>query len=394
MLFLWPSFGRWTHLCRGWCWRSILHRCGNARCPVEVPNSRRQGKLQQHILAGNCRAYLHFGTMSGSYYVLDAAGGSVVKEIVCGEPIFGSPVVANGRVYFATLGSKVYALEPDGTICWIWDFVREVLAFTGNRWSGEDWCQFKKGRVTWQDQFCCSADIAVDGKMLVIPAGGSAVCLEDTGSAARLRGTASVPPYAGSEPPATFGLTVGQDGAIYRQWHRRDNTGRVEIIRLLDNKTQTDYVAGTQTEIDRPGLLSFCSVSVRGQDVYQSGPKRALVSADIRPARRRNTWAAIPPSPRPFFYVTAQYMAAWTAAFTLCRYPAMVPACAGTGLPLRKQGRGHLRPLLAKQSLHRLPSAMAGYISAVKMAIYTFWDQRAMRCCRQRIFNCTRYGVR
>jgi outer membrane protein assembly factor BamB len=220
--------------------------------------------------------YLHFGTMSGSYYVLDAAGGSVVKEIVCGEPIFGSPVVANGRVYFATLGSKVYALEPDGTICWIWDFVREVLAFTGNRWSGEDWCQFKKGRVTWQDQFCCSTDIAVDGKMLIIPAGGSAVCLEDTGSAAQLRGTASVPPYAGSEPPATFGLTVGQDGAIYRQWHRRDNTGRVEIIRLLDNKTQTDYVAGTQTEINRPDLLSFCSVSVRGQDVYRCRPEEGF----------------------------------------------------------------------------------------------------------------------
>jgi len=220
--------------------------------------------------------YLHFGTMAGGYYVLDASRGTVVKEIACGEPIFSSPVVANDRVYFATLGSKVYALEPDGTICWIWDFVKEVLTFTGNRWSGEDWCKLKKGRVTWRDQFCCSIDIAADGKMLVIPAGGSAVCLEDMGSNTQLRGTALVPAYAGSEPPATFGLTVGQDGAIYRQWHRRDNTGRVEIIRLLDNKTQTDYVAGTQTEIDRLGLLSFCSVSVRGQDVYRCRPEEGF----------------------------------------------------------------------------------------------------------------------
>jgi len=220
--------------------------------------------------------YLHFGTMAGSYYVLDTSRGTVVKEIVCGEPIFSSPVVANDRVYFATLGSKVYALEPDGTICWVWDFVKEVLGITFNRWSGEDWCKFKKGRVTWQDQFCCSTDVVVGGKMLVIPAGGSAICLEDAGSSAKLCGTAAVPAYAGSETPATFGLSVGQDGEIYRQWHRRDNTGRVEIIRLRENKSETDYVSGTQTEINRPGLFSFCSVSVRGQDVYRCRPEEGF----------------------------------------------------------------------------------------------------------------------
>ena len=30
------------------------------------------------------------------------------------------------RVYFATLGTRVYALGPDGTICWIWDFRRGI----------------------------------------------------------------------------------------------------------------------------------------------------------------------------------------------------------------------------------------------------------------------------
>ncbi|KKL64409.1 hypothetical protein LCGC14_2165310, partial [marine sediment metagenome] len=52
--------------------------------------------------------YLHVGTMAGTYYVLGAADGNVVARIDCGEPIFGSPVVGNGRVYFATLGSRVY----------------------------------------------------------------------------------------------------------------------------------------------------------------------------------------------------------------------------------------------------------------------------------------------
>jgi outer membrane protein assembly factor BamB len=217
--------------------------------------------------------YLHLGTMAGSYYVLDKTNGDVVKEISCGEPIFSAPVVANGRVYFATLGSQVYALEPDGTVCWVWDFVKEVLEFGGNRWSGEDWYKHKAGRVTWRDQFCCSSDIVADGGMLVVPAGGSAVCLEDKGKRAELRGMAAVPAYAGSERPATFGLSIGEYGSLYRQWHRRDNTGRVEIIPLGNTQAEVGHVPGTLTEINRPGLLSFCSVSVRGRDVYRCRPE-------------------------------------------------------------------------------------------------------------------------
>ncbi len=217
--------------------------------------------------------YLHFGTMAGYYYVLDTSHGTVVKEIRCGEPIFSTPVVNNGRVYFATLGSRVYALKPDGSVCWTWDFVKEILDFNGNRWSGEQWARHKNGRVTWRDQFCCSKDIAMHGRVLVVPAGGSAVCLEDMGSRPSVRGMATVPSYAGSEKPATFGIALGEDGAVYRQWHRRDNTGRVEVIRLVEGKTLTEHIQGTQTEINRPGSLSFSSVSVRGEDVYRCRPE-------------------------------------------------------------------------------------------------------------------------
>ena len=100
--------------------------------------------------------YLHFGTMAGSYYVLDKATGKLVKEVRCGEPVFSTPVAANDRVYFATLGSRVYALEPDGKVCWTWDYVKERLGFTGDRWSGADWSKHKDGRVLQSDQFSCA----------------------------------------------------------------------------------------------------------------------------------------------------------------------------------------------------------------------------------------------
>ena len=37
-------------------------------------------------------------------------------------------------------------LEPNGTVCWTWDFVREVMDFEGDRWDGKQWQQHKKGK--------------------------------------------------------------------------------------------------------------------------------------------------------------------------------------------------------------------------------------------------------
>jgi len=259
----------------------VVDGSGVAFC-LDTVDRKIEWKFHSHGGRANCNnvsspaiagGYLHFGTMAGSYYILDKDTGDVVKEIVCGEPILSTPVVVNNRVYFATLGSKVYALEPKGKIRWIWDFVKEILNFDGNRWSGEEWYKHKGSRVTWRDQFCCSSNIAAYDRTLVVPAGGSAVCLEDTGSNVKIKAMASIPSYAGSEKPATFGLSISEDGLIYRQWHRRDNTGRVEIIQIRDGKVNTDFVPGTLTEINRPGLISFCSVSIRGRDVYRCRPE-------------------------------------------------------------------------------------------------------------------------
>ena len=87
--------------------------------------------------------FLHFGTSIGIYYVLDRKTGKVVKEIDCGDPVFSAVVAANDRVYFATLGSRVFALQPNGETIWSWDFVKEVIGFEGDRWKGSDWVAFR-----------------------------------------------------------------------------------------------------------------------------------------------------------------------------------------------------------------------------------------------------------
>ena len=215
--------------------------------------------------------YLHVGTMGGTYYVLDAATGAVVREIDCGEPIFSAPAVGQGRVYFATLGSRVYSLGPDGTVVWVWDFVKERLGFTGDRWNGLDWKQ-QKGQATWREQFCCTRDIALDGRTIVLPAGGTVVWLEDAGEKAAYRGV-----FLGDrESPATLGLSIGPSGTVYRQWTQRDNTGRVEVLQFADGKVQSGFVRGTETAYNLPGLMSFSSVSIRGGDVYRCRPEQGF----------------------------------------------------------------------------------------------------------------------
>lgn len=220
--------------------------------------------------------YLHVGTTAGYYYVLDRESGAVVREIDCHEPIFSSPAAGADRVYFATLGARVYAVEPDGALAWKWDFVKEVVKFDGDRWSGADWLKQRPNRVNWRDHFVCSRDLCLVGKTVVIPAGGRTIFLADAGNAPELRSVGQIPEYAGSEFPATFGQSADAAGNVYVQWHRRDNAGRVEILRLAEDKVQTDFVKGTETAIHLPGLLSFASVSVRGSDVYRVRPEQGL----------------------------------------------------------------------------------------------------------------------
>jgi outer membrane protein assembly factor BamB len=235
--------------------------------------------------AGNCNNvaspavvgdFVHVGTTAGLYYVLNRETGAVVREIDCHEPLFSAPAVGTDRVYFATLGAQVYAVEFDGEVAWTWDFVKEVVEFEGDRWSGEDWVKHRKDRVTWRDHFVCSRDICLVGKTVVIPAGGRTVFIDDAGDAPRLRAVGEIPRYAGSEYPATLGQSADAEGNVYVQWHRRDNAGRVEVLHLDGDELKTDFVKSTETSIRLPGLLSFSPVSVRGKDVYRVRPEQGL----------------------------------------------------------------------------------------------------------------------
>jgi outer membrane protein assembly factor BamB len=220
--------------------------------------------------------YIHVGTMAGYYYVLNRQSGKLVQKLDCQEAIFSSPVAGKDRAYFATIGAQVYAVKPDGEIAWTWDFVKQVIGFEGDRWKGEDWLKHRPDRVTWRDHFVCSRELCLIDTTLVVPAGGRTVFLEDAGTEGLLRIAATIPEYDGSEYPATFGQSADAEGNVYVQWHRRDNAGRVEKLKLIDDKVEKTFVSGTQTAIQLPGLLSFASVSIRDGHVYRVRPEQGM----------------------------------------------------------------------------------------------------------------------
>ena len=235
--------------------------------------------------AGNCNntatptvigPWLHVGNTAGYYYVIERATGRIEREIDLGEPIFSAPAAGSSRVYVATLGAKVHAFEANGQPAWQWDFVRSVVGFSGDRWSGSDWLKERQGRVNWKDHFVCSRDICLIDRTIVIPAGGRTVFLEDQGSQPLLKAAAAIPDYAGNEYPATFGQSADEHGNVYVQWHRRDNAGRLEILRLNGDTVENSFVPSTQTAIDLPGLLSFASASVRNGQIYRVRPEHGL----------------------------------------------------------------------------------------------------------------------
>ena len=260
----------------------VLDGSGVLAC-IDTVTGQKRWQFRSEGGSGNCNnvaapcvvdGFVHIGTMAGIYYVLDCADGKVVRRVDCGEPVFAAPVAGNGRVYFATLGARLFCLQADGEACWEWDFVREVIGFDGDRWKGDDWLGFRGDRVTWRDHFVCSREICLIGKTVVMPAGGRTVFIDDGGDAAVLKHVGEVPDYVGKEYPATFGQSADKDGRVFVQWHRRDNAGRVEIMKLADGEFTTQVVPGTETSIDQQGLLSFASVSVRGDDVYRVRPEQ------------------------------------------------------------------------------------------------------------------------
>jgi outer membrane protein assembly factor BamB len=224
--------------------------------------------------------YLHFGMTTGKHRVLDAVKGTLVREVDCGSPIWSSPAVSEDRVYVATVGAEVTALRSDGTVCWTWDLVKEVMNFPGDRWNGDDWLRDRKARLGHRDRFLCTGDVAVRGKTVIFAAGNSVVWLNDLGTRAEVRALHR-------DDMTSLGMAVGEQGAVYQQGHLVDNGGSVRILDLNGEKAVLKGdVPGTTTGARLPSLMGFASVGLRGDEVFRTRPQAGFGLCRHGPGRK------------------------------------------------------------------------------------------------------------
>ena len=264
-------------VCRGWF--------GSCFCDRHARRSKSCGSLPRAAVRETATTSLprpwsasivHVGTMAGYYYVLDRDSGTVVKEIDCGEPIFASPVVGEDRVYFATLGARVYAVEPRGDVVWTWDFVKEVDRLRGRSLEGRGLaCLSRRPRDV-------AGSLRLFTRHLPGRKHGRHAGRRTNGLSGRcrrharvLRAVGEIPAYLGNEYPATFGQSADAAGNVYVQWHRRDNAGRVEIMRLDRGSKRTKRSCRTgDRDIDRSARAAeFCFGQRSRSDVYRVRPE-------------------------------------------------------------------------------------------------------------------------
>lgn len=68
--------------------------------------------------------------------------------------------------------------------------------------------------------------------------------------------------------------------------------GRGEILRLAGDKVETNFLPGTETSIELHGLLSFASVSIRGNDVCRVRPEHGAGHCRHSPGQKDSRFNA------------------------------------------------------------------------------------------------------
>jgi outer membrane protein assembly factor BamB len=96
--------------------RGILARIDLATNSVDWYTTFSGVNNQSSPAVGNNKVYV--GSTDGNFYVLDAAGGSVLKTVATGSPILVSPLLTSDGVYFGNFEGTFYALDLDGNVKW------------------------------------------------------------------------------------------------------------------------------------------------------------------------------------------------------------------------------------------------------------------------------------
>lgn len=122
---------------------------------------------------------VYFGTTAGTFHVLDARDGAIVKTLRIGAAIVSAPTFANNVIYFQAIDGVLRSYDLDGNERWRWDHYaryQEPAELTKAK-------ERERGHPGSYDRpHYGGGDVAVSGKRIVTSFGWDIVCLEDSGT--------------------------------------------------------------------------------------------------------------------------------------------------------------------------------------------------------------------
>jgi outer membrane protein assembly factor BamB len=202
-------------------WSASLGESG-PRLGIGDPNSRWDHYGSSPVLSGGV-AYV--GSRDGCLYAFDGRSGRQERRICTGDRITATPVVANGRVFFASFDGHVYAARlADGTILWKRDARGAVpgdLALAGGHILAgsrsydllalaQDSGEPAWSRYVWFSWIDASPLVSV-GKLYIGSSDSRRIVALDAASGRRLWAT-RVPGWAWARP--ALGVTAVYAGAV------------------------------------------------------------------------------------------------------------------------------------------------------------------------------------
>lgn len=126
---------------------------------------------------------VYYGTTAGNFHILDARDGRVVKSLPIGSPMISAPTFAGNAIYFQALDAVLRSFDLDGKARWQWDHYKqyheppEITKAT----------ERERGHPGSYDRpHHGGGDVSVSGNKVVTSFGWDVVCVEDTGSDAKL----------------------------------------------------------------------------------------------------------------------------------------------------------------------------------------------------------------
>ena len=196
---------------------------------------------------------VYYGTTAGSFHILDAASGKVLKTLAIGAPVTGSPTFANGAIYFQTLAAVVHSVDLDGRERWRWDHYQRFTEpkperFKNTHPGGYDGPHYGGGEV------------AVSGNRIVTSFGWDHVCIEDKGAEAALVWCNRA--ALGKDDGIPMQSSIAGD-SVYTGWPGVDAAGTLLRVSLADGSFDPK-----KDQLGRERWAIFGTPAARGSTAY------------------------------------------------------------------------------------------------------------------------------